>query len=118
MDQVFIQGLAVEAVIGVYDWEREIRQRLLIDLQLATDIRAAAANDDLSKTLDYKAIADRISDFVGASRYQLLETLAEDVAQLLLSEFGVKGVKLRIAKPGAVPEAQSVGVEIERSAIS
>ena len=115
MDQVFIRGLEVETVIGVYDWERTIRQRLLLDLDMAWDIRAAAAQDDLSQTLDYAAVSQRVLDYVSASRFELIESLAERVAALVLSEFGVPWLRLSITKPGAVPAATGgVGVTIER----
>jgi|SRR5690606_7357440 len=114
MDIVYIQGLQVRTVIGVYDWEREIEQTLSFDLELATDVRAAAATDAIEQALDYAAISARISTYVQASRYQLIETLAERVAELLRTEFGVRWLRLRLSKPGAVPAARDVGVQIER----
>lgn len=115
MDQVFIRGLEVEAVIGVYDWERSIRQRLVLDLELGWDIRAAAAGDDLSATLDYAAVSQRVLDYVAASSFLLVEALAERVAELIMAEFGVPWLRLRLTKPGAVAEATGgVGVLIER----
>lgn len=115
MDQVFIKGLAVDAVIGVYDWERTIRQRLVIDLDMGWDIAAAAAGDDLSATLDYAAVSQRVAAFVEESSFQLVEALAERLAQLILSEFNVPWLRLRVTKPGAVPAAAGgVGVLIER----
>lgn len=114
MDQVFIKGLAVNAVIGVYDWERTIRQRLVIDLDMGWDIAAAAAGDDLSATLDYAAVSQRVTAFVEESSFQLVEALAERLAQLVLSEFSVPWLRLRVTKPGAVPAADGVGVLIER----
>ena len=114
MDRVFIEGLELNAVIGVYPWEREVRQVLMLDLELATDIRPAAVGDDLSRTLDYKAIADRIDEYVCGSEFQLLETLAERLAALIMKQFGVPWLRLRLSKPGAIPSARAVGVEIER----
>lgn len=115
MDQIFINGLAVDAVIGVYDWERNIRQPLIIDLDMGWDISAAASNDDLDATLNYAAVSQRIIQFVTASSFGLVETLAERLAELIIEEFGVPWLRLRINKPGAVPEAAGgVGVLIER----
>lgn len=113
-DQILIEGLQLETVIGVYDWERSIRQALRLDLRLATDIRPAAASDDLSQTLDYKAISDRIIDFVEGTQHQLVETLAEQIAQLVMAEFGVTGLRLKLSKPGALPRADNVAVCIAR----
>ncbi|PRB80853.1 dihydroneopterin aldolase [Pseudomonas sp. MYb185] len=115
MDQVFIRGLEVETVIGAYDWERNIRQRLLFDLDMAWDIRAAAAQDDLALALDYAAVSQRVLDYVSASSFELIESLAERVAELVMSEFGVPWLRLSITKPGAVKAATGgVGVLIER----
>lgn len=115
MDIVYIEGLRIDTVIGVYDWERTIQQTVVLDLEMSTDIALAARDDDLSFTLDYGAIADRITAFVAASRFQLLESLAEAVASLVLTEFAVAAVKLKIGKPGAVANATDVGVIIKRS---
>tara|TARA_R110002110_G_C13470397_1_gene720574 strand:- start:55893 stop:56249 length:357 start_codon:yes stop_codon:yes gene_type:complete len=114
MDTVFIQGLRVDTVIGVYDWERNIRQTLVLDVELAGDNRKAAASDAVEDALDYAAISTRILAFVEASSYQLIETVAEDVAALVMSEFGVSWISLRVSKPGAVKQAGTVGVSIER----
>lgn len=114
MDSVYIEGLKADAVIGVYAWERDIRQDLVIDLELASDNRAAAASDAIEDAVDYDAIAKAVIAYVGASEFQLIETLAERLAQRLQSEFGVSWLKLRLAKPGAVAEAATVGVVIER----
>ena len=115
MDIVYIEGLRVDTVIGVYDWERTIQQTVVIDLQMTTDIALAARDDDLAFTLDYGAIADRVTAFVAASRFQLLESLAEAIASLVLAEFAVDTVKLKLGKPGAVSNATDVGVIIKRS---
>ncbi len=115
MDQVFIKGLAVEAVIGVYDWERTMLQPLVLDLEMGWDIRVAAAGDDLGATLDYAAVSQRVLDFVAASQFLLVEALAEHVAALIMHEFSVPWLRLRVTKPGAVSEASGgVGVLIER----
>lgn len=114
MDIVFIRDLAIDTVIGVYDWERQVRQTVSLDLEMGTDIRAAAASDDLTYTLDYKAVAKRLIDFVGSSEFELVETLAERCAQIVMSEFNVPWLRLRLSKPGAVRGARDVGVLIER----
>lgn len=114
MDLVLIEALAVDTVIGVYDWERSIQQRLVLDLALATDIRPAAAGDDLSQTLDYAAISERIAAFAAAHDFELVETFAERLATTLRAEFGIPWLRLTVRKPGAVPQAAAVGVTIER----
>ncbi len=114
MDIVYIKGLKAETVIGIYDWEREIRQQVTLDLEMGTDIRAAAATEDVANTLNYKSIADRLLAFIEASEFQLVETMAEEIATLVLKEFPVAGLKLRLGKPGAVPAAEDVGVVIRR----
>lgn len=114
MDNVFIEGLEVDTVIGVYDWEREIRQCLRLDLVCAWNNRRPAEDDELGQALDYAALAERIQVFAGQARYQLVETFAERLAERLMAEFGIPWLRLRITKPGAVPAAAGVGVEIER----
>ncbi len=115
MDQVFVSGLELEAVIGVYDWERTIRQRLVLDLEMAWDIRAAAAQDDLSLTLDYAAVTQRVIEYVASTQFELIETLVERIAELIINEFSVPWLRVRLCKPGAVPAAaDGVGVIIER----
>ena len=113
-DSVFIKGLAIDATIGVYDWERTIKQRLVIDLDMRFDISSAAKTDDITHALDYSAVSQRIISFVEKSAYQLLEALAEKLTQIVMDEFSVSGLKLKINKPGAVPEAASVGLVIIR----
>ncbi len=115
VDIVFINALEVDCLIGVYDWERQIRQRLIIDLQMGWDNRAPAAGDDLTLALDYASVSGRVQAFAEASAFQLVETFAEQLASLLMGEFGIPWLRLRITKPGAVPAARGgVGVEIER----
>ena len=114
MDIVYIKGLKTDAVIGVYDWERGIRQTLVLDLELASDNRAAAANDAIEAAVDYDAISGRILAYVADSEFELIETLAERVADIVLGEFGIPWLRLKLAKPGAVAEADDVGVIIER----
>ncbi|CAG0910473.1 unnamed protein product [Cyprideis torosa] len=114
MDIVFIEDLRIETVIGIYDWERKIKQTLAFDLEMATDIRPAAAEEDIEKTLNYKAVAKRIISFVEASEFLLVETLAERVAAIVMEEFDVPWLRLTLHKPGAVTGSRSVGVKIER----
>lgn len=114
MDLVYIRGLEVETVIGIYDWEREIRQRINLDLEMGTDITQAAQTEDVDNTLNYKTVSDRLIDFISQSEFHLVETMAEEIAALVMQEFGVRWLRLRLGKPGAVPQAQDVGVIIER----
>lgn len=114
MDLIYVRNLRVECTIGVFDWERRIRQTVAIDLDLAADVAAAARRDRLEDTIDYKAIAKRLVEYVGASQFQLVETLAEKVAEVVLAEFGVRWVRVRINKKGALRQATDVGVVIER----
>lgn len=114
MDIVFIRELEIDTVIGIYDWERKIRQKISLDLDMAFDIRPAAASDDIEHTLNYKAVAKRLIAFVGESEFQLVETLAERICALVLDEFDVQWLRLTLHKPGAVSGSRSVGVMIER----
>lgn len=114
MDIVYLRDLKVDCVIGIYDWERRIRQTLFIDIDMAADIRKAAASDQIRDTLDYKAVSKRIQQFVTESSFQLVETLAEKIADIILKEFPVPWVRVRINKKGAVRNAGAVGVVIER----
>ena len=115
MDTVFISGLKATSVIGCYDWERDNRQTLVIDLELKTDFARAAESDALTDALDYAAISNRVIDVCDESRFQLLEALAEHLATLLLAEFSIVGMRMTITKPGAVELAAGVGVVIERA---
>jgi dihydroneopterin aldolase len=114
MDIVYIRELKIDTVIGIFDWERRIRQAVCIDLEMATDIRKAAASDNIADTLDYKAVAKRLITFVEGSEFLLVETLAEKIAALVREEFGVPWLRLQLSKPGAVRGARDVGVIIER----
>jgi len=116
MDKVFIENLTVETVIGIYDWEREIRQAVSLDLEMDFDIVAAAASDRIEDTLDYKAVSKRLIQFIEQSQFQLVETLAERCAAIVLAEFPVQRLTLKLSKPGAVRGSSAVGVVIERSA--
>ena len=114
MDRVFIENLTIETVIGIFDWERDIRQAVSLDLQMDYDIREAAETDSIDDTLDYKAVAKRLIRFVEQSEFQLVETLAEKCAAIVLDEFPVERLKLKLSKPGAVRGSSAVGVIIER----
>jgi dihydroneopterin aldolase len=114
MDIVFLRELRIETVIGIYDWERDIRQPVVLDLEMGTDVRKGAASDRIEDALDYKAVAKRLIQFVGESRFQLVETLAERCAEIILNEFAVPWVRLSVNKIGAVSGARDVGVLIER----
>jgi dihydroneopterin aldolase len=115
MDKVFIEGLEIETVIGIYDWERKIRQSLVFDVEMGFDNRVPAASDAIADTLDYKAVSKRLIAFVSESSFQLVETLAERCADLILAEFPVRQLRIKLSKPGAVRGAKAVGVIIERS---
>ncbi len=117
MDIVFIRELEIETVIGIYDWERKIRQKVSLDLDMGFDIRKAAASDDIEHALNYKAVAKRLIAFVGESQFQLVETLAERICALVIEEFDVRWVRLTLHKPGAVSGSRSVGVCIERGEV-
>jgi dihydroneopterin aldolase len=114
MDIVFIEDLRIETVIGIYDWERNIRQTVALDLEMAFDNRRAAASDRIEDTLDYKAVAKRLIGFVENSHFELVETLAERCAELVLGEFRTPWLRLKLSKPGAVRGSRAVGVVIER----
>jgi dihydroneopterin aldolase len=114
MDIIFLRDLQVETLIGIWEWERKIRQTVAIDLEMSADIRKAAASDNVQDTLNYKSVAKRIQAFVAESSFQLVETLAENIAAIVLSEFPVAWVRVRVNKPGAISGARDVGVLIER----
>ena len=114
MDIIFLRDLRIDTIIGIYDWERETRQTVVLDLEMGADVAHAAVTDRIEDTLNYKAVAKRLQAFVGESRFQLVETLAERCAALLLEEFDLPWVRLRVNKEGAVTGARDVGVIIER----
>jgi dihydroneopterin aldolase len=114
MDIVFLRGLRIETVIGIYDWEREIKQPVILDLEMQADVAQAAATDRIEDTIDYKAVSKRLIQFVGESRFELVETLAERCAAIIREEFGVRWVRLSLNKIGAISGATDVGVVIER----
>lgn len=114
MDIIFLRDLRIETVIGIWEWERKIRQTVAIDLEMSADIRKAAATDQVEDTLNYKLVAKRLQQFVGESSFQLVETLAEKIAAVVLDEFEVAWVRVSVNKPGAIRGARDVGVVIER----
>lgn len=114
MDIIFLHDLTIETIIGIYDWERKEKQSIILDLDMGADIANAARTDAIEDTLNYKAVAKRLIEFVGDSDFQLVETLAERVAEIVFNEFDVKWLRLRVNKKGAVRYAGDVGVVIER----
>ena len=114
MDKVFIEALEIECVIGIYEWERKIRQPISLDIEMSFDNRKPAASDNIADTLDYKAISKRLIAFVGDSSYGLVEALAEECCRIIIEEFGVAKVRLKLSKVGAVRGAKAVGVKLKR----
>jgi len=114
-DVIFLRGLEVECIIGFIDWERRVKQTVVIDLELPVDCRAASIRDEVEDTLDYKKVAKRVIAFIEASEFKLVETLAHRLAMTLLEEFGIEWVRLSINKPGAIRGSRDVGVSIERA---
>ena len=118
MDIVFIHDLKIDTVIGIFDWERQMRQTIILDLDMGFDISKAAASDHIDDTLNYKAVSKRLIDFVSKSEFQLVESLAEQICNIILNEFNVSWVRLKLNKQGAVSSARDVGVIIERGTAS
>jgi dihydroneopterin aldolase len=114
-DRIFLHGLTAECVIGFIDWERRVKQTVVMDIELPVDCRRAALSDAVADTLDYKKVAKRVQAFVSASEYQLVETLAHRLALVILEEFGIEWVRVTLNKPGAIRNSRDVGVVIERS---
>ena len=114
-DRIFLRGLAAECIIGFIDWERRVKQTVVVDLELPVDCRRAAATDDVADTVDYKRVAKRVQAYIEASEFKLVETLAHRLALLLLEEFAVEWVRVSLNKPGAIRNSRDVGVVIERS---
>lgn len=114
MDIIFLRDLRIEAIIGIYDWEREVKQVVSLDLEMAADIRKAAASDAIEDTLNYKAVSKRLIEYVGSSDFQLVETLAERISEIILNEFPVPWVRVTLNKVGAIRGASGVGIVIER----
>ncbi len=117
-DRVLIEGLEVRTVIGIYDWEREIRQTVRLDLEMAWDISKASQTDDIADTLDYKAVSKRLISFVESSSFGLIESLAEHCSDIILNEFHVPWLRMKMSKPGAVRGSENVAVLIERGSLA
>lgn len=114
MDKIFIHALKTETIIGIFDWERQVKQTVIIDMELAVDVRKAALSDAIADTINYKRVAKQVLAFVEASQFHLVESLAEHVAMLVLEEFGVEWVGIVLSKPGAVRGSRDVGVALQR----
>lgn len=114
MDMIYLNDLKIDTVIGIYDWERRVKQTISLDLEMATDIKKAAASDNIDDTLNYKAVAKRLIAFVEESEFQLVETLTERIAEIILNEFDVPWVRVSLNKKGAVRHASGVGIVVER----
>jgi dihydroneopterin aldolase len=114
-DRIFLRGLTAECVIGFIDWERRVKQTVVVDLELPVDCRAAAVSDDVADTVDYKKVSKRVLAFIEASEFMLVETLAQRLAMLILEEFPIEWLRLSINKPGAIRNSRDVGIAIERS---
>jgi dihydroneopterin aldolase len=115
MDKIFIHALKTETIVGIFDWERQVKQTVVLDIEFSADIRKAAASDSIDDTLNYKAVAKRVLAYVEESSFHLVETLGEHVAMLILEEFGVSWVSLALSKPGAIRSSRDVGVTLERT---
>jgi dihydroneopterin aldolase len=114
MDTIFIRALKAEAIIGIFDWERQVKQTILVDIEISADVRKAAVSDAIADTLNYKRVAKRVLAFIEASQFHLVETLTEHIAMLILAEFDVPRVRVALSKPGAVRNSRDVGVIVER----
>jgi dihydroneopterin aldolase len=115
MDKIFIHALKTETIVGIFDWERQVKQTVVMDIEFSADIRKAALSDSIDDTLNYKRVAKRVLAFVDGSSFHLVETLAEHVAMLILEEFGVSWVCVSLSKPGAIRNSRDVGVTLERT---
>ena len=113
-DTIFLTGLTADCIIGIWDWERRVRQKVVVDIEMAADIRRAAATDSIDDTLDYKRVSKRLLQFIGDSQFQLVETLTERIAEIVVREFDVTWVRVRLNKQGAIRGARDVGIQIER----
>jgi dihydroneopterin aldolase len=116
MDKIFIHALKTETIVGIFDWERQVKQTVVLDIEFSADIRKAALTDSIEDTLNYKQVAKRVLGYVEESSFHLVETLAEHVAMLILEEFAVSWVRIALSKPGAVRGSRDVGVMLERAA--
>jgi dihydroneopterin aldolase len=117
MDKVFIEQLEVITTIGVYDWEQTIKQKLVLDLEMAHDNKPAGNSDDVAHALDYAQVSQAVIEHIESDRFLLVERVAEEVASLIMQRFSVPWIRIRLTKPGAVPQAKGVGVIIERGSL-
>jgi dihydroneopterin aldolase len=115
-DKIFLTALRTECIVGIWDWERKVKQPVVIDLEMACDIRKAALSDHIDDTVDYKKVSKRLLSFIGESQYQLVETLTENIAKIVITEFDVPWVRVRLNKQGAIRNSRDVGILIERRA--
>jgi len=115
MDKIFLTGLKTECIVGIWDWERRVKQTVVVDLEMATDVRRAAATDQIEDAVDYKNVAKRLLAFIEASEFQLVETLTERIAEIIVREFSVPWVRVRLNKQGAIRGSRDVGIVIERT---
>lgn len=116
MDKIFLHELKIETIIGFWEWERRVKQVVSIDLEIGTDASLAARTDKVAGTLDYEELAERLGDFVGNAKFQMVEALATAIGRIVIAEFGAPWVRVSVAKPGAIPAAREVGIVIERTA--
>ena len=114
-DKIFLNQLRTECIVGIWDWERQVKQTVVIDLEMACDVRNAARTDHIDDTVDYKKVSKRLLNFVSESQFQLVETLTENIARIIVTEFAVSWVKVRLNKQGAIRNSQDVGIMIERT---
>ena len=117
MDKIFIHALKTETFVGIFDWERQVKQTVVIDIEFSANIRKAALSDSIDDTLNYKRVAKRVLTFVEQSSFHLVETLAEHIAMLILEDFGVAWVSISLSKPGAIRSSRDVGVMLQRDAL-
>jgi dihydroneopterin aldolase len=115
MDKIFIHELKTETIVGIFDWERQVKQTVVMDIEFSANIAKAALSDSIDDTLNYKGVAKRVLAFVDESSFHLVETLAEHIAMLILEEFGVSWVSIALSKPGAIRSSRDVGVKLERT---
>jgi 7,8-dihydroneopterin aldolase/epimerase/oxygenase len=115
-DTIFLTALRTECIVGIWDWERKVKQTVVIDVEMACDIRKAALSDHIDDTVDYKKVSKRLLTFVGESQFQLVETLTENIARIVITEFNVPWVRVRLNKQGAIRNSRDVGISIERRA--
>jgi len=115
MDKIFLRDLEIDVVIGIWEWERRIKQKVSIDLEMACDVRAASSADRIDDTLNYRDVAKRLIDFVGGSQFELVESLAEAVARMIVDDFRVPWTRVSVSKPGAIEGSRTVGITIERT---